>query len=78
MCLNREVYVNNTVEGQFSILKRDQRRLPPRLPRTHLDRPLSEFDFRYKPRRNLTDSMRSIAAPRGRRGQAAHYRCLSR
>lgn len=67
-----DVHVN-TVEGYFSILKRGVNGVYHHVSRAHLDRYLTEFDFRYN-RRGVTDSARTIAALQMAEGKRLTYR----
>jgi hypothetical protein len=66
----------NTVEGYFSILKRGINGVYYHVSRAHLDRYLSEFDFRYN-RREISDSARTTAALRMAEGKRLTYRATS-
>ena len=67
-----EVHVN-TVEGYFSILKRGITGIYYHVSRAHLDRYLSEFDFRYN-RREISESARTTAALQMAEGKRLTYR----
>ena len=63
----------NTVEGYFANLKRGVNGIYHHVSRAHLDRYLSEFDFRYNSR-HATDSERTTAALSGAEGKRLKYR----
>jgi hypothetical protein len=66
----------NTVEGYFSILKRGLIGTYHHVGETHLQRYVSEFDFRYNNRTALgvTDQQRTETALRGIAGRRLTYR----
>jgi transposase-like protein len=63
----------NTVEGYFSILKRGINGVYHHVSREHLNRYLSEFDFRYN-HREVSDSLRTVSALQGAEGKRLKYR----
>jgi transposase-like protein len=67
-----DVYTN-TVESYFATLKRGVNGIYHHVSRAHLDRYLSEFDFRYNSR-FATDSARTVAALSGAEGKRLKYR----
>jgi transposase-like protein len=68
-----KVIHTNTVEGFFSILKRGIIGTFHHVSRVHLQRYLSEFDFRYNSRDN-SDGQRALQALQGFRGKRLTYR----
>ena len=70
---------SNTVEGYFSILKRGIYGVYQHVSEAHLNRYLSEFDFRYSNRVALgvTDTMRADELLRGIGGKRLTYRRTS-
>jgi hypothetical protein len=80
---NKNEYVRgdastNTVEGVFSIFKRGMIGTYQHCGEQHLQRYLSEFDFRYSHREKLgvNDAMRAEAALKGIKGKRLTYRRL--
>jgi transposase-like protein len=67
-----DVYTN-TVEGFFAILKRGVDGIYHHVSRAHLDRYLSEFDFRYN-HRGVSDAQRTVSALEGAEGKRLKYR----
>jgi transposase-like protein len=69
----------NTVEGFFSILKRGLVGTFHHVGEQHLQRYVSEFDFRYNHRKALgvTDAERTIAALKGISGKRLTYRRIN-
>lgn len=63
----------NTVEGYFSLLKRGIIGVYHHVDEQHLDRYLSEFDFRYS-NRHVDDEDRTIIALMGIEGKRLMYR----
>jgi transposase-like protein len=63
----------NTIEGYFSILKRGIKGVYHHVGKQHLDRYLSEFDFRYNSR-HIEDGERSLLAIRKVTGKRLKYR----
>jgi len=62
----------NTIEGVFSIFKRGMRGIYQHCAEKHLQRYLTEFDFRYN-RRNVTDLVRAHEALKGIEGKRLVY-----
>lgn len=62
-----------TIEGFFSILKRGVIGTYHHVSPAHLDRYLSEFDFRYNAR-DVGDSERTVRALKGAEGKRLKYR----
>ena len=69
-----DVYTN-TVEGFFSILKRGVYGIYQHVSEAHLQRYLTEFDFRYSNRERLgvNDVARASAAIKGAKGRRLTY-----
>lgn len=67
------VFHTNTVEGYFSILKRGIIGVYHHVSEAHLQRYVSEFDFRYNTRK-LNDFERATEALKGARGKRLTYR----
>jgi ISXO2-like transposase domain len=63
----------NTVEGYFATLKRGIDGVYRHVSKTHLNRYLSEFDFRYN-HRDVSDSERAESALKGSGGKRLKYR----
>lgn len=66
----------NTVEGYFSLLKRGLIGTYHHVGEQHLQRYVSEFDFRYN-RREITDSERADSALKGISGKRLTYRRIN-
>lgn len=66
-------YHTNTVENYFSILKRGVYGVYHHVSEAHLQRYLSEFDFRYN-NRKITDGERAAKALKGIEGKRLTYR----
>jgi transposase-like protein len=66
----------NTIEGYFSVFKRGMRGVYQHCAPKHLQRYLTEFDFRYSNRAALgiNDTMRAARAIRGAAGKRLTYR----
>src|SRR6185312_17022621 len=66
----------NTVEGFFSIVKRGVYGIYQHVSEAHLQRYLTEFDFRYSNREKLgvDDSQRASLALKGAKGKRLTYR----
>jgi transposase-like protein len=66
----------NTVEGYFSILKRGLTGIYQHVSEQHLQRYVTEFDFRYNNRESqgINDEMRATAALKGIEGKRLTYR----
>lgn len=71
----RDSAYTNTVEGYFSILKRGVYGIYQHVSEAHLNRYLSEFDFRYSNRaaRGYSDTARADVAIRGMAGKRLTY-----
>ncbi len=69
----------NTVEGYFSIFKRGMKGIYQHCSEKHLQRYLSEFDFRYSNRiaLNVNDEARTILAIKGIVGKRLTYRTIN-
>jgi transposase-like protein len=67
------VITTNTVEGFFSIFKRGMKGVYQHCSERHLQRYLTEFDFRYN-EREVTDAERTAVALRGSIGKRLKYR----
>jgi len=69
----------NTVEGYFSIFKRGMRGVYQHCGEQHLQRYLTEFDFRYSNRSKLgiEDAERALIALKGATGKRLTYRRIS-
>lgn len=63
----------NTIEGYFGILKRGINGVYQHVSKGHLQKYLSEFDFRYNSRK-ITDAERAILALKGIEGKRLTYR----
>ena len=63
----------NTLEGYFSIFKRGMRGIYQHCGEQHLQRYLTEFDFRYNTR-HVTDMARAVLAAKGIKGKRLTYR----
>lgn len=70
---SRGIVSTNTVEGYFSILKRGLIGTYHHVAEEHLQRYVSEFDFRYN-NRKVTDQERTVNALRGIGGKRLTYR----
>ena len=72
-----DVYTN-TVEGYFSILKRGVYGIYQHVSEAHLQRYLTEFDFRYSHRIKLgvDDAQRTEIAVKGAQGRRVTYRTV--
>jgi len=70
---SRGIASTNTVEGYFSILKRGLIGTYHHVAEEHLQRYVSEFDFRYN-NRKVTDQERTVNALRGIGGKRLTYR----
>ena len=64
---------SNTVENYFSIFKRGMKGIYQHCGERHLQRYLTEFDFRYS-NRSATDAERNVLALRGIEGKRLTYR----
>ena len=66
----------NTIEGFFSIFKRGMNGVYQHCSEKHLQRYLSEFDFRYNQRTALgvSDAQRTVAVLKGISGKRLTYR----
>ena len=69
------VITTNSVEGFFSILKRGMYGVYQHVSEAHLQRYLSEFDFRYSNREKLgvNDKARASIALKGAKGKRLTY-----
>jgi transposase-like protein len=81
VCHSQEEYVRghvhtNTVEGFFSILKRGLVGIYQHVGVQHLQRYVTEFDFRYNHRKK-TDFQRAVKAIQGSEGKRLTYRRIS-
>ena len=63
----------NTIEGFFSIFKRGMKGIYQHCGEQHLQRYLTEFDFRYN-HRDITDAERADLALKGSEGKRHTYR----
>jgi len=72
----RGTVYTNTLEGYYSIFKRGMRGTYQHCGESHLQRYVTEFDFRYNGR-NLNDNERRDAALRGTEGKRLTYRRTS-
>ena len=63
----------NTIEGYFSILKRGLNGVYHHVDKGHLQRYLSEFDFRYN-HRKVSDDVRASFLVTGAEGKRLTYR----
>lgn len=70
----------NTIEGYFSIFKRGMKGVYQHCKEKHLQRYLTEFDFRYNNREavGISDEMRAVAAHKGAVGKRLTYRRTGR
>jgi transposase-like protein len=66
----------NAIEGYFSIFKRGMKGVYQHCDEQHLQRYLTEFDFRYNHRAalNVSDDERAVAAHKGAEGKRLTYR----
>jgi transposase-like protein len=66
----------NTIEGFFSVFKRGMKGVYQHCDEQHLQRYLTEFDFRYNHRAalNVSDDERAVAAHKGAEGKRLTYR----
>ena len=71
-CVRGDVHTN-TVEGFFSILKRDINGVYHHVSREHLPKYLAEFSFRYNSRK-VDDAERTLSAIAGFEGKRLTYR----
>lgn len=69
----RDGVTTNNCENYFSIFKRGMKGVYQHCNERHLQRYLSEFDFRYNTR-DLTDAERSVLAIKGAEGKRLTYR----
>ena len=69
----------NTVQGYFSIFKRDMKGIYQHCGEKHLHRYLAEFDFRYnnRARFGIDDARRADVALRGIEGKRLTYRRIN-
>ena len=73
MCDLTDPIHTNTIEGYFSIFKRGMKGVYQHCGEKHLQRYLTEFDFRYNAR-HITDSERRDKALEGIEGKRPTYR----
>lgn len=71
--VRKDGMTTNHVENYFSVFKRGMRGVYQHCKEKHLQRYLTEFDFRYN-RRDLTDTERAQAALKGIEGKRLTYR----
>ncbi|HEY4345251.1 MAG TPA: IS1595 family transposase [Parvibaculum sp.] len=67
----------NTIEGYFSIFKRGMTGIYQHCGEQHLQRYLTEFDFRYS-NRSVSDTERTVLALKGIEGKRLTYRRINR
>ncbi len=71
--VRKDGMTTNNVENYFSVFKRGMKGVYQHCKEKHLQRYLTEFDFRYN-RRDLTDAERASEALKGIEGKRLTYR----